>query len=62
MTTPELPTPGSPEAVAHGCLCPALDNHHGLGINIDPYVQPGERKFWVSGNCPLHGSKESDSC
>lgn len=46
--TPEDPSPGSPEAVKKGCLCPILDNHHGQGYQ-------GIKGIYVySGNCPLH--------
>lgn len=32
MTTDTgTPKPGSPEAIAAGCKCPAIDNHHGRG-------------------------------
>lgn len=41
-------SPGSPEAVKKGCLCPILDNHHGQGYQ-------GIKGIYVySGNCPLH--------
>jgi hypothetical protein len=36
--------PGSPEAVAEGCLCPIWDNAE----------MPDDKK-WVTGDCPLHG-------
>ena len=42
----EVPTPGSPEAVAQGCTCPVMDNGHGAGRG---------GLFWTSGDCPLHG-------
>lgn len=47
-TTHEEPSPGSPEALKKGCLCPILDNHHGRGYQ-------GIQGIYVySGNCPLH--------
>lgn len=52
------PNPGSPEAVAQGCSCAVLDNHHGAGVpwprpdGKDPYENPS---FWISGSCALHG-------
>ncbi len=47
----DKPTPGSEEAIANGCTCPVMDNGRGVGFLID-----GERQFWISGDCPLHGS------
>jgi hypothetical protein len=41
------PNPGSPEAVALGCICPRLDNSRGSG-----YLGSGE--FWVTIGCPVH--------
>lgn len=41
-----MPNPGSRAALALGCRCPVLDNHHGQGM-------PGGR-FWISGDCMLH--------
>jgi len=45
--------PGSNKAIAEGCTCPRIDNHYGNGIVVD-----GEKQFWVSGDCPLHGKRE----
>ena len=45
----EGPNPGSPEAVAKGCTCPVIDNHHGRGFGVDG------KQFWMDGGCPLHG-------
>ena len=42
------PNPGSKAALAAGCRCPVLDNHHGEGFGDPP-------KFWISGDCQLHG-------
>ena len=47
------PNPGSREAVARGCTCPAIDNHYGKGF---PYM--GETCFWKTAKCPLHGIGE----
>lgn len=44
--------PGSPEAIAAGCTCPVIDNHHGKGIP----TRAGERLFWYDSTCPLHGT------
>lgn len=47
MTDPR--NPGSPEAIAAGCTCPVLDNHHGAGI-------PGKvAGWWINPYCDLHG-------
>ena len=47
------PSPGSPEAVKLGCLCPVLDNHHGSG-----YM--GIKGIYVySGGCSLHNVSRS---
>lgn len=43
------PNPGSDEAVDLGCICPVLDNAHGVGM---PY--PDGFRFWVTDGCPLH--------
>lgn len=47
------PTPGSPEAVAQGCTCPAIDNHHGEGFLVDHV-----RCFVIDCGCPLHGTAQ----
>lgn len=54
--------PGSPEAVADGCLCPVLDNAHGRGCG---YVDAasGLPIFIFSFDCPHHADskpKEDD--
>lgn len=44
--------PGSPEAVAQGCTCAVIDNHHGKG---EPMDSTGRNHRWyVSGGCPVH--------
>lgn len=48
---PDVPNPGSNEAVAAGCVCPVLDNHHGKGM---PY--PDGPAFYVNENCKLHAA------
>ena len=47
----QKPNPGSEEAVALGCLCPRIDNHHGRGFDY-PGVEG--KAFWFNGECPLH--------
>jgi len=46
-----MPNPGSDEALDLGCECPVMDNNHGSGSDWGP------GKFWINGNCPLHGGK-----
>lgn len=43
--------PGSPGAVAEGCVCPVIDNHHGKGSRGD-----GTR-FIIVPECPMHGGE-----
>lgn len=50
-----IPAPGSDEALDAGCTCPVLDNCHGRGFT---WGEGREPKFWISGDCPLHGRKE----
>ena len=47
------PPPGSPEAIARGCLCPRIDNRNGLGAFDD---DDGRPLYWTRDDCPLHGS------
>ena len=47
------PAPGSDEALARGCLCPTLDNHHGRGVPIN--AGGVKRMWWRVQDCPLHG-------
>lgn len=52
---PETPNPGSPEAVAAGCVCPVIDNHHGAGYHGHAGM------FMVRVQCALHGDTEGES-
>lgn len=52
----DKPTPGSDEAVKQGCTCPVMDNCRGRGA----YNTPTGPVFYMSGDCPLHGSKRHD--
>lgn len=45
-----VPNPGSDDALDEGCTCAVMDNHHGRG-----FMYKGERQFWVTSSCPLHG-------
>lgn len=49
------PNPGSEAAQERGCSCPVLDNHRGKGM---PY--PDGPRFWINGDCPLHGSARDE--
>jgi hypothetical protein len=45
-----IPNPGSDEAIERGCICPVLDNSHGLGCGeID-----GRPVFVFDIACVLH--------
>lgn len=46
--TNAVPNPGSNDAIARGCICPVLDNHHGAGMGW------GANTFWIREDCPLH--------
>lgn len=46
------PRPGSADALAQGCRCPVIDNHHGKGAYGD-----GAKYGWIKhGDCPMHGA------
>jgi len=48
----EVPNPGSPEAIALGCICPVIDNGHGKGSG---YLLPdGSPEFWYRTDCTVH--------
>lgn len=48
--------PGSPEAKAAGCKCPAMDNHHGRGHGFVHPDNGWDHAEWViSTRCKLHG-------
>ena len=55
MEVYKSPNPGSDAAVAMGCKCHILDNHHGKGF---PWTgEDGSRdkpKFWINTDCPIH--------
>ena len=48
--------PGSPEAVALGCICPVLDNGHGKGCGMKD--DQGNILFWYRSDCPIHSEAE----
>lgn len=46
--------PGSDRARAAGCICPVMDNNHGM---FPPYGYPEgnpDGAWWVRAGCPLH--------
>lgn len=47
------PSPGSNATIEKGCICPLIDNRHGMGEFDLP-----DGEFWVKPDCPLHGRKE----
>ena len=47
--------PGTPEALALGCTCPMIDNHHGQGA-----PSRKGRVWWVNEGCPLHWPKDQE--
>ena len=49
---PELPNPGSDEALDLGCTCPVLDNGHGRGCGMAD--ENGKLLFWYSADCKVH--------
>lgn len=49
--------PGSKEAIAKGCTCPVMDNHHGQGIPWRDKDGTTKTSFWIDGECQLHGHK-----
>ena len=54
METPDsIPNPGSEAAIGMGCTCAVMDNNHGRGF---PY-QDGKMSFWISDDCPIHGTQ-----
>lgn len=53
--TDDIPTAGSPEAVAKGCICAVRDNAHGLGYMGGVKDRNGETLFVFNCSCPLHG-------
>jgi hypothetical protein len=45
---PEVPNPGTPEAIRLGCRCPVVDNGRGKGYMGMPGV------FVFNCDCPVH--------
>jgi hypothetical protein len=44
--------PGSPDAVARGCTCPAAENNFGRGRSKNGVVEP---TFTADSYCKIHG-------
>lgn len=63
MTTlkplPPLTPPGSPEAVAAGCTCPAGANGRGKGYLGGVKDDQGRVLYVMTLECPLHGGTAS---
>ena len=55
MTMGDKPRPGSPEAIAHGCTCPADVNNHGQGATGVKGCQ-----YVCDWQCPVHSMKPED--
>lgn len=53
---PKWLSPGSDEAVAHGCRCPVIDNARGRGWMGGMKDKQGRTIFIYSAKCPLHGN------
>lgn len=51
---PEIPNPGTDEALQQGCTCPVLDNSHGRGY------MGQEGVFVYSVGCTVHCAPEDD--
>ena len=56
-----IPSPGSDAALDQGCICPVLDNAHGLGYMGGVKDPDGNVMFVMNATCPLHGRKEDDA-
>lgn len=56
MSDPIWPkgTPGSNEAIEHGCTCPVIDNAGGTGH----WECEGEMYYVLRTDCPVHGSEQ----
>lgn len=54
--TDAIPAPGSAAAIAQGCLCPRMDNHHGAGFEYG-----GRPCYWIRADCPLHGGNSPET-
>jgi hypothetical protein len=48
-------SPGSPDAIKAGCICPIEENNNGQGAYKKANGRP---VFWFSRNCPLHGKAQ----
>ncbi len=48
---PEVPPPGSGDALSRGCRCAIFDNRYGLGYRTAP---DGKPEYWITMGCPVH--------
>ena len=55
VTPAPRPAPGSPGAVALGCLCAVIDNGHGAGCGR--FADDGSPLYWIDEACPIHGER-----
>ncbi len=53
------PFPGSQEAVDQGCNCPVLDNCNGKGFPVITDEGEPRTAYWMTADCPLHGTKDT---
>lgn len=58
VMTIETPNPGSNEALDLGCICPVLDNGHGLGYLGGAKDAEGNTLFVYNLECPVHKNKD----
>ena len=54
----QVPAPGSPEAIKHGCTCPVFDNCKGRGCGLTD--KDGKQLYYINEKCPLHVAKEGE--
>lgn len=50
--------PGSEKAQKLGCICPVLDNGHGLGYMGGIKGNDGKTLFVITDGCPIHSSEK----
>lgn len=64
MNKPEMPNPGSAEAVERGCVCPVVDNCYGAGALAGATLvrdAANEPVFWMDSLCPLHSTQKDEN-
>lgn len=50
-------TPGAPRAVDAGCICPRMDNAHGVGYLGGVKDEQGKTVYVIRDGCPLHDER-----